>query len=215
MFSTSFTEDGFPRGKAVLLPPMLFPPVAYYAIMNSASAFGFDTELRYNKSDKGTHRFTIADTRGPLRLTVPVSHPAVTRTWADVTVSDHGRWWETMPVALESAYGRTPFFEFYIDRLMPVFSPEPISITELCARADSIVRGILDIPDKVLNAGVEKNLYTPSFFNRNFNLPQYWQVRRDSLGFIDGLSVLDLIFNLGPEAQLYLDRLSTFGVEKC
>ena len=40
------------------------------------------------------------------------------------------------------------------------------------------------------------------------DLPPYWQVREDKLGFISGLSVLDLIFNLGPEAVVYLDRLS-------
>lgn len=213
MLSTSIEKGGFPDREAVLLPPMLFPPIAYYALMNNARSFAFDTELRYNKSDKGTHRFTIADTRGLLRLTVPVSHSDITRTWNDVTISDHGRWWETMPVALESAYGRTPFFEFYIDRLMPVFSPEPITVIEFCAKADRIVRSILDIPDKPFNTGVENCKYSPAFFDNNFDLPEYWQVRRDTLGFIPGLSVLDLIFNLGPEAQLYLDRLSTSDVE--
>lgn len=213
MFSTSLQKDGFPKRKAVLLPPMLFPAVSYYALMNDACSFAFDTALRYNKSDKGTHRFTIADARGPLRLTVPVSHTDITMTWADVTVSDHGRWWETMPVALESAYGRTPFFEFYIDRILPVFSPEPITVTDLCAKADKIIRTILDIPDRTPNTDDEKKIYVPAFFEQHFNLPEYWQVRRDSLGFIPDLSILDLIFNLGPEAQLYLDRLSTMNVE--
>ena len=37
-------------------------------------------------------------------------------------------------------------------------------------------------------------------------LPPYRQVRQDSLGFIAGLSILDLIFNLGPEAQIYLNN---------
>lgn len=43
--------------------------------------------------------------------------------------------------------------------------------------------------------------------DREIVLPQYWQIRADKLGFISGLSVLDLIFNLGPEAVIYLDRL--------
>lgn len=213
MFSTSIQKDGFLSKEAVLLPPMLFPPVPYYAVMNHAESFAFNTALRYNKSDKGTHRFTIADTRGTLRLTVPVSHTDDTRTWKDVTVSDHGRWWETMPVALESAYGRTPFFEFYIDRILPVFSPDPISVIDLCAKADRIVRSILDIPDSAAGSETDRRIYSPSFFERNFILPKYWQVRHESLGFINGLSILDLIFNLGPEAQLYLDRLSTLDVE--
>lgn len=209
MFSTSI-QGGFRIPEAALLPPLLFPHTAYYAIMNGARSVKIDTALHYCKSDKGTHRFIIADTRGPLRLTVPVSHSSDVRTWNDVYVSDHGRWWETMPVALESAYGRTPFFEFYIDRFMPLFSPEPIEVTELCRRADTIVRSILNIPDHVFNTGVENvetTVYSPSFFERHFDFPPYWQVRLQQLGFIPDMSVLDLIFSLGPEAQLYLDAL--------
>ncbi|QCD41734.1 hypothetical protein E7747_05220 [Duncaniella dubosii] len=40
------------------------------------------------------------------------------------------------------------------------------------------------------------------------DLPHYWQVRADKIGFISNLSVLDLIFNLGPEAVIYLDRVA-------
>ena len=123
-----------------------------------------------------------------------------------------------MPVALESAYGRTPFFEFYIDRFRKLFSPEPVTVTELCLRADEIVRQIRLINTPVLN--VDKIEKAKSYLSFDFEkasdfLPQYWQIREDSLGFIGRLSVLDLIFNLGPDAVLYLDRLSTNTVDNC
>ena len=184
----------------MLLPPRLFGTIAYYVAAWRHPDAAIATGIRYDKSDKGTHRYDIADTRGLLRLTVPVSRPAGATLWRQCTVSDHGRWWETMPTALESAYGRTPFFEFYIDRLRPLFSPEPISVTELCLRSDAMVRGILAMPPQRVApeaASYDHVVGQP--------LPFYWQVRGDSLGFIGGLSVLDLIFNLGPEAQLYLD----------
>lgn len=41
------------------------------------------------------------------------------------------------------------------------------------------------------------------------NMPPYYQVRADKLGFIPSLSILDLLFNMGPEAQLYLKKLCT------
>ena len=129
----------------MIFPLRLFPGIGYYAAMYGCREVSFDTYARYNKADKDTHRFAIADTRGLLRLTVPVSRPSGARTWHEINVSDHGRWWETMPIALESAYGRTPYFEFYIDRLMPLFSPEPIAVSELCLHADKEVRRILDI----------------------------------------------------------------------
>lgn len=216
--SSTYTKDGFCTAEAVLLPALLFPPVSYYAIMSRASCAAIDTEMRYDKSFKGIHRFTIADTRGTLRLTVPVAHKSGQTQWKEVSVSNHGRWWETMPVALESAYGRTPFFEFYIDRFKKLFTPEPVSITDLCLQADETVRQILLINTPLLN--VEKIEKADSYLNYDFekascHLPRYWQVREDSLGFISGLSVLDLIFNLGPDAVLYLDRLSTSTVDNC
>lgn len=194
-----------------VFPPRLFAPAAYYALMARCPAVAFDTEARYVKAEKDTHRFAIADAKGPIRLTVPVSRPSGARLWRETLVSDHGRWWETMPTALESAYGRTPFFEFYIDRLMPLFSPEPIPVTELCLRADSIVRSILRTPASIVPlpspAETAPAVTDAVIEAMSAAMPPYWQVRQDSLGFIGGLSVLDLIFNLGPEAELYLDTL--------
>lgn len=195
-------------------PLRLFGSIPYYAAMSRCSFISFDTAARYNKAEKDTHRFAIADTRGLLRLTVPVSRQAGATLWRHVTVSDHGRWWETMPIALESAYGRTPYFEFYIDRLRPLFSPEPVSVPDLCLAADAHVRRMLDIRATVLDPGSPEALAAPLLSPiEGTALPPYWQVRAHELGFIGGLSILDLIFNLGPDAQIYLQQLSTTAVE--
>ena len=110
--STPLTTQ--PADKVALLPPQLFGSVAYYAAMAQYRKAVVDTSLRYDKRFKSVHRYSIADARGELRLTVPVSRPegaflAGNLTWRDVTVSAHGRWWEVHLQALESAYGRTPF----------------------------------------------------------------------------------------------------------
>ncbi len=56
---------------------------------------------------------------------------------------------EIQPVALESAYGRTPFFEYYIDRLMPLFDQNAVigipGHRTHDSRADAIIRKILGI----------------------------------------------------------------------
>lgn len=202
------SQGGLLERETALFPVRLFPEASYYAAMARHSRVAFDTEARYNKPEKAVHRFTIADVTGPLRLTVPVSRPSGATLWRQTLVSDHGRWWETMPIALESAYGRTPFFEFYIDRFMPLFSLEPIPITEFCLRADRIVRGILRTPSAIVEAASVPD--APRYTDADFaalELPEYWQVRAHRLGFIPHLSVLDLIFNLGPEAELLLDRI--------
>ena len=200
-----------PAGSVVLLPPQLFGSVAYYALMAQYPKAVIDTSLRYDKRFKSVHRYSIADARGELRLTVPVSRPEGAfltgkLTWGDVAVSDHGRWWEVHLQALESAYGRTPFFEFYIDRFKPLFTPEHKGICDMVLQADTIVRDILGVDTEVTTDArdaVSDDCRRTDFATLTASR-QYWQLRASDYGFLDRLSILDLIFNLGSEAPLYL-----------
>ncbi|MDE6206494.1 MAG: WbqC family protein [Muribaculaceae bacterium] len=218
----------YPSGSAVLLPPQLWGSVAFYATAAMYPAALIDTRMRFDKRLKSAHRYAIADTRGRLDLTVPVSHPAADapRDWEHTLVSPHGRWWEVHRTALESAYGRTPFFEFYIDRLAPLFSEDVCgrSVGALVTAADGTIRAILGLApaaQTVSESALTNHALTATDMPAGDTIAQihdlrrcdftalpcprrYWQVRGDVLGFIDRLSILDLIFNLGPEAPLYL-----------
>lgn len=191
-------------GEVISLPPRLLPSAAYYALIASYPEAGVGWGGRYDRTDKDTHRFRIADTRGPLTLTVPIAKPQGGARWADVELSDHGRWQETMPTALESAYGRTPFFEFYADRLLPIIANARggDKLIDFASALDSAVCGILGLTSHRIEHSATEAVRTPGA-----PLPElrpYWQVRAGTLGFIPGLSILDLIFNLGPEAPLLL-----------
>ena len=193
-----------PPDAILTLPPRLLPGAAYYARLAAYPKTVIAWGGRFDRSDKDTHRFMIADTRGRLPLTVPVAKPQPGARWADVVLSDHGRWQETMPIALESAYGRTPFFEFYADRLLPIISQAKGGdrLMDFSAHLNSAVCGILGLTEHRID-------HSPSAVMNGKSVPlpaidEYWQVRADRLGFISGLSILDLIFNLGPEAPLRL-----------
>ncbi|MDE7426781.1 MAG: WbqC family protein [Muribaculaceae bacterium] len=194
----------------LILPPVLFGPVQYYAAIAAAGNSVTDYEMPADKRFKSAHRYTIADTRGPVSLTVPVSHLGGRRSWNEVEISAHGQWWKNHITALESAYSRTPFFEYYIDRLRPLFQEpghEPVStVGALVQAADCEVRKILGLPGplSVRPSVVRTEDLRGELPGVRENAEPYWQVRADKLGFIAGLSILDLIFNLGPEAALYL-----------
>ena len=134
-------------------------------------------------------------------------------------IYDHGKWWDGHRVALESAYGRTPFFEFYFDALLPMLTPGvedrfPL-LRDLSDAWDGGIRSKLLLPAPLSSGSddcqpdcSDKDCLFSDMESAGNILPSYWQVRADKLGFISGLSVLDLIFNLGPEAVIYLDRAS-------
>lgn len=203
------------------LPPLLCGEVGLYAMVHACGNSVVDTGRRFDKRFKSTHRFAIADTRGRLELTVPVAKPSSSDcSWCEVGVSTHGAWWDVHRVALESAYGRTPYFEFYIDRFLPMLTVGveerfPM-ITDLSAAWDREIRKILLLPDALACSydGEGKNMMDVSTVNLyRIDMPAYYQVRACQLGFIPHLSILDLIFNLGPESTLYLDRLAGQAVE--
>jgi len=194
----------YPGARAVF-PPRLFGSVGYYRRMCRFEDVVIDYGMRFDKRMKSVHRFSIIDAPGIQTITVPVSKPAGPVRWCDVTVSDHGKWWLSIHNALATAYSRTPFFEFYIDRIVSLLSQDSVGmkVTELCARADTMVRKILDIEFTTLpeNSGIIDLRQTDL---DSAVIPPYWQLRQAEKGFVPGLSVLDLIFNLGPEACLYL-----------
>lgn len=182
------------------------------------SAFGsviIDDTSPFDKRFKSAHRTDIADTRGPLQLTVPVAKPQTAGihgkpTWNDVRISSHGQWWRVHQTSLASAYGRTPFYEFYIDRLRPFFDETAVSsfnsIASLDKASDGLLRAILGTNTKVIfKSSLDKEakaLHMEDIAGVT-DVP-YYQVRQEKFGFIAGLSALDLIFNMGPESQVVL-----------
>lgn len=193
-----------PDCSRLILPTLFCPPPAYYhAMLMHDGPVIIDTATRFDKRMKQAHRCRIADTRGPMELTVPIAKP-YGPTWNQVAVSLHGNWWEVHRLALESAYGRTPYYEFYADDFNRLFDPTTFTdVAELNCRFDVVIRRCLGLPVNVTHAP----LSTPDVKMPPMNdLGPYWQVRADKFGYISGLSILDMLFNLGPESLLILSR---------
>lgn len=222
------------------LPPAYYGSVGRYALIWGAGHASTAWDTLFDKRQKSAHRCVIADKQGTATLTASIAKPhGITRaTWADVSLSDHGAWWRVHRSTLETAYGRTPFFEFYIDRLAP-FLTDGVTDRYPTLRAlddaiDATLRAILGLTpattaplpgtaaaSTVCGAPVSTSTVAASAAaalpvtahalaaaeNAAAAIP-YWQVRAHTLGHITGLSVLDLIFNLGAEAPLWLDRVA-------
>lgn len=202
------------------LPLRYFGTVDYYAAMGACACVTVDDTARYDKRQKGTHRMDIVDTHGLKSLTVPVSRPdnvvGLLR-WSDIAVSRHGQWWHVVSETLASAYGRTPFFEFYIDRLRPFFSSSTPDIypdvATLCRESDAAVRAILGLDNDITYASQSTVCPTsaalPAITPSDLPIAPiaYYQVRHDKFGFLPHLSVLDLIFNMGTESPLILQKM--------
>lgn len=204
------------KNESAILPPQYFGSVDYYALCGAFERVCIDLSMPADKRMKSTHRCQIVDTRDNLTLTVPVSHPHGRHGWNETTVSTHGEWWNVHLTALESAYGKTPFFEFYIDRLKPFFESsrygeDKENVASLDMDIDKTIRLMLDLDNESIEVKDTDQL-TGWHDLRRFDFSivkpvEYYQLRAGSLGFRPRLSILDLIFNIGPEAPLILRKM--------
>lgn len=198
----------------LVLSPAYYGSISRYAHIARYGTSFVDATGKFDKRLKSTHRMDIADVNGRLQLTLPIVKPeSLTRArWNDIKLSTHGEWWHVQRVALESAYGRTPYFEFYIDRFLPFMSRDTVGrYATLTVLTEAIEREICDI------IGIKPPTYgytdtvdsIDDMRDKKFislDIPEYYQIRKSSQGFISDLSILDLIFNMGPETPLILAR---------
>lgn len=192
----------------LLLRPAYCGSIDYYALMASYANVVVDYSSRFNKRLKDTHRCSILGTGGVHELTAPLDNISGMSQlpWSDIQLSRHGEWWRLHWAAIYSAYGRTPFFEFYEDDFKPIFTNPSLSLREFNVALDSVIRSILDIQTpKFDTTTIEGNILDL----RTCPVPQlpiasYYQVWSSRHGFTPHLSILDLIFNMGPESPIIL-----------
>ena len=208
--------------QTALLSPAYYANVDYYATLAKYGSAVIDFSSRFDKRQKSTHRTVIADVNQELQLTVPIEKPVslTAALWSDIRLSRHGEWWHVHRVSIESAYGRTPFFEFYIDRFSKFLSRDVVdnypTLAALDIAINSEICDILGIETEISYSqadGEHHNANNGQVVDlRGKNLPlsevvPYYQVRQEEFGFIPHLSILDLIFNMGPEAAIVLKKM--------
>ena len=196
-----------------ILQTTYFGPVQWYQKLKR-----FDHCLieQYDSYQKQTYRnrCVIATTNGLQALTVPVEHTDEKTLVKDLRISDHNQWRRIHWNALMSAYSESPFFEYYADDIRPFFEKRYDFLIDFNEAIRQTICQLIDIQPKVE--------YTTDYvrpcdndyrevINAKHPLPDsdfeprpYWQVFQQKHGFQANLSILDLLFCMGPESVFYL-----------
>ncbi|WP_033956395.1 WbqC family protein [Psychroserpens jangbogonensis] len=198
----------------VLIHPTYFPSIAHFVAMMKAESLVFEISDNYQKQTY-RNRTTIYGANGSLDLNVPVHYTQKNRQlYRDVAISNIDNWQDLHFKSLESAYSASPFFEFYIDDLKPLFEIEATNIMDFNFRCLKVVFDCLQLPFEYKTTQVfekePKNLLDArSLANSRKEIEQtlesYAQVFDDKHGFLKNLSILDLLFNEGPNSIIYLE----------
>lgn len=195
-----------------LLSSAYFAPIQWYQKLYRYPQVRVEHCDSYQKQTY-RNRCVIASANGPQALTVPVFVEN-----GIAKISDHGNWRHIHWQALTSAYGDSPFFDYYEDDLRPFFTerwerlydyneaicrkmcelldiqPNVVPTTDYLSHADC--DGIDDFRDAIHPKHPQDD---PQFVPR-----RYYQVYEQRHGFLPNLSILDMLFNMGPESVFYL-----------
>lgn len=204
----------------ILLSSAYLPPVQYFAHLQSAEQVWIEQYDHYQKQTY-RNRCVIAAPDGPLSLTVPIEKPNTQKAFMrDIRISDHGNWRHLHWNAIESAYNHTPFFEYYKDDFRPFYEKKFDFLVDYNEQLCQLVCQLIDIDTSFQRT--ESYITEPSntiidlrdaihpkkevMDDASFSAVPYYQVFQERLGFLPNLSIIDLLFNMGPEAILVLQK---------
>ena len=196
----------------IIVPSAYLAPVSYYALIAAHGREIFiEQHERYIKQTL-RNRAVIATEAGKMTLSIPVEHSAGKVLMRDIRISDHGNWRHLHWQALQSAYDRSPFFEYYADDFRPFYEDNaPRFLLDFNLRLQQTVCELLNLEwtpqltDTYQETEQGKDFRNAKIggFIEEISQP-YYQVFADRHGFLADLSIVDLLFNMGPEALLVL-----------
>ena len=207
-----------------LLQTTYFGPIQWYQKL-----YHYDHCLieQYDSYQKQTYRnrCLIATANGVQALTVPVesdkreviSDKCLVK---DIRISDHNQWRRVHWNALQSAYSESPFFDYYADDLHPFFERKYNYLIDFNEAIRQKICELIDIQPQVEYTSSYISNLTSQTSNLTdyrdvihakhpqpddtFEAKRYWQVFQHKHGFLPNLSILDLLFCMGPESVFYL-----------
>ena len=161
------------------------------------------------------NRCVLAAANGPLTLSVPIVKPDNLKCpTKEIRISDHGNWRHLHWNALVSAYNMSPFFEYYADDFAPFYERHFTFLLDFNEALRQLICELIDLQPQVHYT----ESYQPAMchdFRESirprhpepdtaFHPVPYYQVFQEKFGFLPNLSIVDLLFNMGPESLLVL-----------
>ncbi len=199
----------------VLLHPSYFGPISQYVAIAGADHIIFENEDNYQKQTY-RNRMYVYGANGKLLLNIPIKHTgdrSQHQKYKEVKIENNFPWQKQHWKSLQTVYRTSPFFEFYEDEFHPLyhkkydflldFNYHCIELVFEClplavdfSKTTEFIMNPKDLTDArylVEAKSVRKNMFEP-----------YTQVFEAKYGYLNDLSIVDLIFNEGPNALNYL-----------
>ena len=198
-----------------LLTTAYFPSISYMARFLAEDEPLIEIHDTYHKQTY-RNRCNVMTANGMESLSVPVVKVNGNHTMTkDIAISPIEPWQHIHSRCLESAYKASPYFDHYYDYLRPIFEGHFERLVDLNDSALAAILKMLKVKKEIVHTTDYireaehdfREAFSPKRPFENIVFPEYYQVFCAKFPFAPDLSVLDLIFNEGPEAVYYLKSL--------
>jgi hypothetical protein len=203
------------RAKQVMLSAAYLGPVQYFTKFLLYDQIFIEARENYQKQSY-RNRCVILSANGKLPLTVPVTKDAVKVFTKDIRIDNTLEWQKNHWTSIESAYSASPFFEFFMDDFLPFYCKKYDFLLDFNMELLLMIMNHLELenPVKLTDQfhkepppGTDdlRNTIHPKKRTRKtdpaFQPAFYYQVFQNRYGFVPNLSIIDLLFNEGPNAE--------------
>ncbi len=204
----------------ILLELQYFAPIQYYTKLLAYANIQIEQHENYSKGSF-RNRCHIATANGAIALSIPLKKGKNQQTNIRAIGIDNTTNWQLSHWrSIATAYGKSPYFEYYQDDLKAFFETSFDTLFDCCWAAQQLVLELLQFepPIVLTNSFVKnpeglldfRNKIRPKSYlepqDEHFVPTPYPQVFADRLPFLPNLSILDMLFCAGPEALHYLQQ---------
>ena len=194
----------------ILLPTSYFPSIEYYAFLSKYKKCKIEKHENFIKQSI-RNRCYIYGANGVLRLTIP-KKKSNKKKIKDIEICYKSNWQKEHWNAIKSSYNSSPYFFHYKEKIKSILHEKEHSLFNLNNKITCEILNILTNKSKIQETKkyekegdfIDLRNYK---FNKEIHKP-YEQVFTEKHGFITNLSILDLLFNLGPRSIIYLNNIS-------
>jgi hypothetical protein len=198
----------------IIIHPSYFPSISHFVAIAKAEKVTFEMDDNYQKQTN-RNRMYIYSPNGIQLLNIPIKHSKQAhQKTKDVQLETDFNWQKQHFKSLEAAYRTSPFFEYFEDMLMPIFEKKHTYLMDLNLQTMELVSTCLKLDFPYDETTEYFHEVTDKVDYRNLingkkdvsKYESYTQVFEEKHGFLNNLSILDLLFNEGRFAFDYLKK---------
>jgi hypothetical protein len=197
----------------ILVSTAYLPPIEYFSLIAQADEVSVEREESYLKQSF-RNRCYILSAHGPQLLSVPVYLGSQHKTpLKEIRIDYSKRWQQVHLRAISASYSASPYFQFYFENIEKIINKNFEFLIDLNLELTESVLKMLKIKTKLTYStnfkpvSEDENDFRYKISPKKetqFFVREYIQVFNNDNKFVHGLSIIDLIFNMGPEASGYL-----------